>query len=43
VFSLNVRDQFSHPYRTTGKTIILYILIFWFLYSRREDKRRWLQ
>jgi hypothetical protein len=26
--SLNVRDQASHPYRTTGKIIVLYILIF---------------
>jgi hypothetical protein len=37
--SLNVRDQVSHPYRTTGKIIILYILIFMFLGSRGEDKR----
>jgi hypothetical protein len=29
--SLNVRDQVSHPYRTTGKIIVLYILIFTFL------------
>jgi hypothetical protein len=26
--SLNVRDQVSHPYKTTGKIIALYILIF---------------
>jgi hypothetical protein len=26
--ALNVRDQVSHPYRTTGKSILLYILIF---------------
>jgi hypothetical protein len=25
--SLNVRDNVSHPYRTTGKIIVLYILI----------------
>ena len=26
--SLNVSDQVSHPYKTTGKIIVLYILIF---------------
>ena len=29
--SLNVSDQVSHQYRTTGKIIVLYIFIFWFL------------
>jgi hypothetical protein len=28
-------DQVSHPYRTTGKIIILYILMFMFLDSKR--------
>jgi uncharacterized membrane protein (DUF106 family) len=28
-----VRDQVSHPYKTIGKTIVLYILIFVFLDS----------
>ena len=28
--SLNVSDQVSQPYKTTGKTLILYILIFKF-------------
>jgi hypothetical protein len=37
--SLNVWDQVSHPCRTTGKIIILYILIVMFLCSRLEDKR----
>jgi len=30
--SLNVSDQVSHPYKTTDKIIVLYILIFIFLY-----------
>jgi hypothetical protein len=28
--SLNVNDQVSHPYKTTGKIIVLYFLIFKF-------------
>ena len=37
--SLNVSDQVSHPHRTTGNIIVLYILIFNFLNSKLEDKR----
>ena len=36
--SRNVNDQVSHPYKTTGKIIILYILICQFLGSNLEDK-----
>jgi hypothetical protein len=37
--SLNVRDQVSHPYRTTGNIILLYSLILcFFLYQTRRQK-----
>src|SRR5215468_10260625 len=37
--SLSMRDQISHPYKTTGKITVLYTLIFVFLDSNLEDKR----
>jgi hypothetical protein len=39
--SLNIRDQVLHSYRTTAKTVVLYILTSTVLDSRREDKRFW--
>jgi hypothetical protein len=34
--SISITDYVSHPYRTTGKIILLYILIFMFLNSRNQ-------
>jgi hypothetical protein len=39
IFSLNVSDQVSHPYKTTVKIIVLYILTFRFFDNTLEDKR----
>jgi hypothetical protein len=35
-----VRDQVSQPYKTTGKIIVLYIIILKLLARRRDDKKR---
>ena len=37
--SLNVSDQFSHPYKITCKILVLHIWIFKFLSGKLEDKR----
>jgi hypothetical protein len=36
--SLDMRDQVSHPYKTTGRIMVLYILTFTSLDSRWDDK-----
>jgi hypothetical protein len=36
----DVRDQVSHPYKTTGWIVVFYILTFTFL-DRQEDRRPW--
>jgi hypothetical protein len=38
-FSLNVSDQVSQRYKTTGKIIVLYIIISTLFYIKLEDKR----
>jgi hypothetical protein len=37
---INVRDV-SHPYKTSGRIMVLHILPFTFLDRRHEDKRLW--
>jgi len=37
--SLNVSNQVSHPYKTTGKITVLYVLIFIFLEGKLEDQK----
>ena len=37
--SFNGSDQVSHPHKTTGKIIVLYVLNFIFLDNKLEDKR----
>jgi hypothetical protein len=39
--SLNIKYQVSHPYRTKGKIVVLYILIVMFLNRSQEDKMFW--
>jgi len=38
---LRVRDQVSHPYKTTGKIIILYISLFMFLNRQLGRQTKW--
>jgi hypothetical protein len=37
-FSLNVREHVSHPYHTTGDTVLPYVLIYTFLLKRSGNK-----
>jgi ABC-type dipeptide/oligopeptide/nickel transport system permease subunit len=37
--SLSVSDQISHQYKTTGKIVVLCVLIFVLLGSNLQDKR----
>jgi hypothetical protein len=37
-FSFSVNDQVSYSLKTTGRIVVLYILIFMFLDSKLEDK-----
>jgi hypothetical protein len=39
--SFSVRGQVSHRYKTRGKIIVLFILMFKLVKRRREDKRFW--
>ena len=36
---LNMNDQVSHPYKTTGKILVLCILVFLLLVMKLEEKR----
>ena len=35
---LNVRYPVAHPYKTFGRIIVLYILIFMYFYSKQKNK-----
>ena len=37
--SLSTSDQVSHPYKTTGKIIVLYVIIFIFSYRKLAGKK----
>jgi hypothetical protein len=38
--SLDIRDQVSHPYKSTSRIIVHHISIYIFVYSRREKKNK---
>jgi len=39
MFSHNIRDQVSHPYTSTGKIMVMYVLISVFFDRKLEDRR----
>jgi hypothetical protein len=39
--SHNVRDEVSHTYKTTGRSMVFYTLTFTFLDRRWDYKRLW--
>ena len=39
--SLHIRDHVSHPYKTTGKIMVLFILTFMFIDGKWELKTLW--
>jgi hypothetical protein len=41
LYFLNVSGQVSHPYIRTRTTIVLCVVTFMFVDSRREGKRLW--
>jgi hypothetical protein len=40
MFSLNVRDQGSHPYKTTGTIVVLHIVIYKFSLEQAMKAQR---
>jgi hypothetical protein len=41
VLSFNMRDHIPHPYRRTGRIIVLNILVLTFLDRKAEEKKFW--
>jgi hypothetical protein len=37
--SLNVRDQVSHPYRTTGKIVVLYVYSNFYVFKQQTRRK----
>jgi hypothetical protein len=41
MFNPQCEDDISHPYKTTGKITVLYVLLCICMDSKLEDKRFW--